>query len=182
MNNENAYVQIRRQLDEQGVSYGVIEHEAVRTSQESAKVRAAGGWPNARGAKALIVKCEAKKGNSFYATLVVPSQYRIDTRTVRTSIGGIRKFRFLTAEEMLAVVQLTPGCMPPFGPTIFEAVAALYVDPRIKEYPEVGFNAARLETSLVVPCADYLRVARPTAIIPLTTGELCDSGGSHDDN
>lgn len=175
MNNEKAYAAIRKQMDQHGIAYSVIEHGPTRTSEDSARARAAGGAPDARGAKALVVRCELRKGGTCYATLVVPSQYRIDGQIVRGSIG-LKKFRFLTPEEMVEIVQLSPGCMPPFGRTIFERVSALYVDPHLKEYPQVGFNAARLETSIVVASVDYLAVAQPTAILPLvTSAELVET-------
>jgi Ala-tRNA(Pro) deacylase len=180
MNNEQAHSAIRRLFDEQGVTYRLIAHEPTRTSEDSARVRALAGAPNARGAKALIVKCEFRDGSQAYSTLVMPSQYRADTRTVRTSIPGLKKFRFLSADEMEQVVNLSPGCMPPFGPGIFDKVQRLYIDPRLQEYSEVGFNAARLETSLIVACSDYLKVAKPTAMVPLTNGELVVVGGCNE--
>jgi Ala-tRNA(Pro) deacylase len=175
MNNQTAHLLIRAAFDQRGILYKLIDHEPTRTSEDSARARARGGAPHAKGAKALIVKCEFKKAADIYATLVVPSHLRIDGRLVRSSVG-IKKFRFLTTEEMRDIVQLSPGCMPPFGPTIFPAVGALFVDPQIAAYDEVGFNAAKLETSLIVRCADYLSVAQPTGLVPLTHGDLSQKG------
>lgn len=170
MNNDIAYRTIQDLFNSQEIAYHLIHHLPARTSEESAKARSTAGFPDAVGAKALIVKCEFRD-HMAYATLVLPSRYRIDNRVVRASLPGLKRFRFLTPEEMHELVQLSPGCMPPFGNKVFEKVSDLYVDPHLADFSQIGFNAAQVERSIIVSVSDYLRASVPTAMVALTSGD-----------
>jgi prolyl-tRNA editing enzyme YbaK/EbsC (Cys-tRNA(Pro) deacylase) len=71
---------------------------------------------------------------------------------------GVKKTRFATADELLALTGLVPGSVPPFGPPVlpFE----LFVDEALSNNDRIAFNAGSLTTSMVVPMADYLAVAK----------------------
>ncbi len=53
------------------------------------------------------------------------------------------------------------GAIPPFS---FDDCLAVLADPRIRENPEVVFNAGRLDRSIWMPSDDYLRIAQPTMV------------------
>lgn len=69
--------------------------------------------------------------------------------------------RFATAEELLALTGLTPGCVPPFGHPIFDI--PLYVDRSIVDNDEIAFSAGLHTASIRMRTADYLRAAQPAA-------------------
>jgi Ala-tRNA(Pro) deacylase len=171
MSDNTAYLRIRQLFEGQGIAYKMIDHEPTRTSEESHRVRAELGFGDAMGAKALLVKCEYRNTVDSLATLVVPARFRIDSRIVRTNIPGLRKFRFLTAEEMFLAVRQVPGSMPPFGGVLYSEISALYVDQRLSDFPLIAFNAARLETSMIVSYHEYIRVAAPDAVALLTNDD-----------
>ena len=54
---------------------------------------------------------------------------------------------------------LVPGSVPPFGRPIMPF--PLYVDAAIQENDRIAFNAGSLTDSMILPMADYLRVAKP---------------------
>jgi Ala-tRNA(Pro) deacylase len=53
------------------------------------------------------------------------------------------------------------GAVPPFT---FDAALPLVADPAIQANEEVVFNAGRLDRSIYMPLADYLRIAMPRLI------------------
>jgi prolyl-tRNA editing enzyme YbaK/EbsC (Cys-tRNA(Pro) deacylase) len=172
MNNEVVYRNILDLFDKHHVKYALLHHPPCRTSEESAQARAGAGYPEAVGAKALTVKCEFID-RTVNATLVLPGFARLEGKIVKANIPGLKRFRFLTVDEMRAAVQLSPGCMPPFGPSIFPAMERLFVDVRLKDFSTIGFNAAHAERSIVVSLRDYLQVATPVTVVPLS--EATDS-------
>ena len=93
-------------LQQHGITFQVLRHEPVYTSEEAARVR---GTPLASGAKALIVK-----GEEGFVMFVVPADRKLDSPAVRRAKGW-KKMRFATREEVLEKTGLTPGSIPPFG-------------------------------------------------------------------
>ena len=93
-------------LSQNGITFQVLRHEPVFTSEEAARVR---GTPLASGAKALVCK-----GEDTIVLFVVPADRNLDSRAVRRAKGW-RKLRFATREEVLELTGLTPGSIPPFG-------------------------------------------------------------------
>lgn len=79
-----------------------FEHEAVRTSEEAAKVRT--GYSLKQGAKALIVRIKIN-GEKKYVMLVVPGDVKFDKKKVQEALHA-KDMRFATEEE---VSQITEG-------------------------------------------------------------------------
>ncbi len=149
-------------LADSGRSYQLLDHAECRTSEQSAAARASAGAPDAVGAKALIVKIE--KGGEF-VMCVLPGVARLDGKSLRKLVGG---HRFATAEEVgLATNGLQPGMVPPFGKLVFPNVARLLVATSLREYHQVGFNAACLTRSIVMNTDDYLAICGADAMVEL---------------
>ena len=55
-------------------------------------------------------------------------------------------------------------------PMSFHPDLELVVDPGLLEYPEIFFNAARLDVSLALNTQDYLRITDPQ-IRPIANGD-----------
>jgi len=136
-------------LHEHGITFQVLRHEPVYTSEEAARVR---GTPLASGAKALIVK-----GEDGFAMFVVPANRKLDSHAVRR-VKGWKKMRFATREEVLELTGLTPGSIPPFG-SIFGLHT--HCDERLAENDVINFNAGDHGISVSMRYVDYVPVEKP---------------------
>jgi Ala-tRNA(Pro) deacylase len=137
-------------LTQKGVSFTVLRHEPVFTSEQAAEVR---GTPLSSGAKALIVKA----GDRFLL-LVLPADRKLDSRKARDMLG-VKALRFATREEVLELTGLQPGSIPPFG-SLFQLPT--YCDPALAENPSINFNAGDHAISVQMTYADYAAVEQPT--------------------
>ena len=91
---------IRAMLDEAGVDYRHVHHEAVRTSEQAASVR---GEPLSIGGKALVVKI----GDGF-RLFVLSASLRLNSTAVRERLGS-RRIRFASAPELLELTGWFPA-------------------------------------------------------------------------
>ena len=162
--NSQAFDCICELFDAHKIDYHVLDHPPCHTSAESAAARANAGFPDAIGAKALMVKMEREQGTEFNV-LVLPGPSRLDSQALKGQFKDLRRFRFATPEEMFDRCRVVPGCMPPFANSVFQQLNKLFVDESLLKHQWVGFNAASLVRSVVVRCHDYIRVAAPNAII-----------------
>src|SRR6266478_1411919 len=87
-------------LNGSGVSFTVLRHEPVFTSEQAAAVR---GTSLASGAKALVVKA----GDNFLL-LVLPADRKLDSRRARDALR-VKALRFASKEEVLNLTGLQPG-------------------------------------------------------------------------
>jgi prolyl-tRNA editing enzyme YbaK/EbsC (Cys-tRNA(Pro) deacylase) len=144
---------IRALLDSAGVRYRHVRHEPTFTSEESARAR---GEDVKVGGKALVVKI----GDEF-RLFVLSAARSLDSAALKRHFG-VKKVRFADKDELLRLTGLVPGSVPPFGPPIVPL--ELYADPSVLENPVIAFNAGSLTDSIVMPVADYVRLARPTVL------------------
>src|SRR5262245_10113533 len=135
-----------------GVPFTVLRHEPVYTSEQAAAVR---GTPLSSGAKALVVKADAR-----FVLLVVPADRKLDSKKARAGLG-CKALRFATREEVEALTGLQPGSIPPFG-SLFELPT--YCDPALSENESINFNAADHAISVQMGFGDYLAVEKPTLV------------------
>ena len=136
-------------LHEHGITFQVLQHEPVFTSEEAARVR---GTPLASGAKALIVK-----GEEGFVMFVVPADRKLDSHAVRRAKGW-KKMRFASREEVMELTGLTPGSIPPFG-SLFGLPTLC--DRRLGENEVINFNAGDHGISVSMRYADYVQVEKP---------------------
>jgi len=166
--NEAAFTAICALFDESNASYRVYEHEPCRSSEESMNVRERLGIKNVIGAKALLCKLYVKGGGEEFATIVLPGTHVLDKKRFKETLG-LKMFRFATAEELKGITGVEYGCMPPFGNQVFPKIERLYVSSRLKEFPNVAFNAAYLEKSIVLPTTDYFHAITPDAVLDFSS-------------
>lgn len=102
------------------------------------------------GAKALVLLAEDRP-----VQVVLPGHLRVDNARLR-AILGTRTLRFATPEELLALTGCAPGAVPPFG-NLFGL--PVLVDQELTEREEVAFNAGSNTVSIVMRCADFLRLS-----------------------
>ena len=144
---------IRALLDENGVAYRLAHHEPTRTSEESARAR---GEDIRVGGKALLMKIGT--GDDF-RLFVISAARQLDSRAIKQHFG-VKRMRFATAEELHELTGLVPGCVPPFGRPILPF--DLYADTSVIENDRIAFNAGSLTDSIIMPLADWQRLAQPT--------------------
>ena len=139
---------IRSWLAAEGVPFREAHHEPTRTSEESARAR---GEEMRVGGKALVVKVD-----DTFRLFVLSAHRKLDSGAIKKRFAA-KKTRFATPEELMEMTGLVPGSVPPFGQPILPF--PLYVDPSVFENDRVAFNAGSLTDSMVVPIADYRRLA-----------------------
>jgi len=147
---DSVFSRVETLLKQQGVSFAVLRHQPVFTSEEAAAVR---GVALCTGAKALICKVDAR-----FVMFVIPADRKLDSKRVRQALG-IRALRFATPEELRELTGLPPGAVPPFG-RLFGLPT--YCDARLAENEQINFNAGDHSISVSLRCADYLRVENPS--------------------
>ncbi len=141
---------LREWLAGEGVAFREVHHEPTLTSEDSARAR---GEELRVGGKALLMR----HGDEF-ALFVLPANRKADSGAIRRELQ-IGKLRFASREELAELTGLVPGSVPPFGRPILPF--PLYVDLAIGENDRIAFNAGALTDSMIVPMADYLRLAKP---------------------
>jgi prolyl-tRNA editing enzyme YbaK/EbsC (Cys-tRNA(Pro) deacylase) len=87
--------------------------------------------------------------------LVLPADRRVDNAGLRRLLG-VRRVRFATPEELLALTGCVPGAVPPFG-NLFDL--EVLVDEELTRCEEVAFNAGSREVSIIMRSADMIRLA-----------------------
>jgi Cys-tRNA(Pro) deacylase len=153
MKYHEAIEKIKQMLDEKGVWHETFEHEAVRTSEEAAKIRP--GYSLKQGAKALIVRVK-KTGEKFFVMLVLPGDERFSTEKVKR-VFGAKDIRFATEDEVLKITGgIKPGGVPPFG-NLFGL--KVYVDSSLMNNEKIVFNAGDQRFSIAMKAEDYLKLS-----------------------
>lgn len=147
---------IKKLLSENKFWFETFEHEAVRTSEEAAKVRT--GYTLHQGAKAIIVRIKLSGSEKKFLMLVIPADKRFDNMKVKKSLGA-RDIRFATEEEILQITGgVQPGGVPPFGNLFGLEVIA---DPSLFENEKIIFNAGDRSYSIAVKSADFQTLVKP---------------------
>lgn len=165
---ENTTLKICALLDSNSVEYKLISHPETLTSEDSFKARAQAGGGYVTGAKAILMKSAPKQGGSEFNVFVLPGNRKISSKALKKQLQ-VKSLRFANREEMSEKTGgLVPGSMPPFASPIFTDLSNLFVDALLLETEVIGFNAASLTQSIIVPCKDYISVANPTAIFPFS--------------
>jgi Ala-tRNA(Pro) deacylase len=136
-------------LEENTVPYKLTEHEAVRTSEEAARIR---GVALKTGAKAMIIR-----GKDDYYLFVLPANKRIDWKRVRAMLH-LSSLRFATEEEAENVAHVKMGSVPPFGNILG---LPTYFDEGLFENEVVNFNPGSTTHSISMKSADLRTLVSP---------------------
>ena len=101
-----------------------------------------------------------KGGESEFALAVLPGDLRCDFAALAAVLSA-KKARFAAPEDAQRLTGCVMGAVPPFT---FDAALPLVADPVIQANEEVVFNAGRLDRSIFMALADYLRAASPKLV------------------
>lgn len=156
--NQQAFDEICKTFKQADIKFNLLNHPPCRTSAESAETRANAGFPDAVGAKALLVKMTFERGYEEFNVLILPGTAKLNSKKLKQFFPNLKKFRFATKEELIELCKVPSGAMPPFGAKIFPAVTKLFVDNSIAQAETLGFNAAFLDRSIIVKSKDYLKI------------------------
>lgn len=146
-------------LDAHKAAYRTLKHEVTRTSEDSARVR---GEPMAIGGKSLVLKAADR-----FVVLVISAARRANSKSLRTALG-VRRLRFATPEELLALTGCVPGCVPPFGRPIVPL--PLLVDTSILRNERIAFNPGSLTDSVIMARADWQRCVEIESVVDVADG------------
>lgn len=95
-------------LDEKGIGYEAIEHEAVYNIEEADALE----LPHREAAtKNLFIKDDKKRN---YYVVVIPSEERLDLKALRDKLQS-RSLKFANESELMDILGLIPGQVTPFG-------------------------------------------------------------------
>ena len=149
--------QLRALLDQEGAHYRVIEHEAEGRTDLIAQIR---GNRIEQSIKSIVVQVRLSKKENIYCLANVPGHCRVDLGAIKEhfnadSIGMAQR------EKAQALTGCVIGAIPPFS---FTDQLQLLADPLIQENAEVVFNAGRLDRSIFMDLADYIRIAKPKLV------------------
>ncbi len=102
---------VTRYLEEQGVSYEVVEHEATATAADDAR---AAGLAADDAAKTVVLR----DGDND-RLVVIPASQRLDLHKVRELLGASKSLRLATEDEIgTDFGGFEVGAVPPFGPLV----------------------------------------------------------------
>lgn len=140
-------------LQAQDACFRVLEHPAEGRSDQVALVR---GTAPGQGAKAML--CKSRDGEAGLFLAVLPGNRRLDFKRLAQAVG-VRRTTLVSPGEAMATTGCVIGAIAPFS---FQEDMRLVVDPAlVQQFPEIAFNAGRLDRSIVLDCDDYVRIARP---------------------
>lgn len=141
-------------LDAGRARYRLIDHPAEGRTGPASELR---GHGLAESAKSLVVRVSLTKRTGRYLLAVVSGLHQVDLAEL-ARLGGGSKAVFAARHVAEQLTGAVSGSIPPVA---FDAGLELIVDPALLEHDEIWFNAARLDRSLAVNTADYLRLVRP---------------------
>ncbi|GAA2000596.1 mischarged aminoacyl-tRNA deacylase [Nocardiopsis rhodophaea] len=151
---EDTHEKLITLLDERGADYRVIEHPPEGATKAVSRLR---GHDPRHAAKCIIVMIKTAEKERRYAAAVLPGDKRVDFDRMKSLFQGV--YAGFAPREVAECLAGTPvGTIPPFS---FHEELELIADPEVFEFPEVFFNAPRLDRTIALPSTDYRAIAEP---------------------
>lgn len=150
----DVHERLRRLLDEESAVYRVIEHEPEGRTASIARIR---GNRIEQSIKSMVVQVRLNRKENIYCLANVPGHCRVDLEAVRKHFNA-DSAAFAARARAEELTDCVPGAIPPFS---FSDQLTVLADPLIQENEEVVFNAGRLDRSIFMKSADYIRIASP---------------------
>ena len=141
-------------LDQAGAAYRVIEHEPEGRTELIAKIR---GNRIEQSIKSMTLQVRITKKENIYCLANIPGDCRVDFDGVKNYFNAT-SVAFASKEKAQELTGCVIGAIPPFS---FNEQLQVLADPLIQQNEEVVFNAGRLDRSIFMKLADYIRVAKP---------------------
>jgi len=144
-------------LDCEEAVYRVIEHEPEGRTELIAKIR---GNRIEQSIKSMVLQVRLDRKENIYCLANVPGDCRIDFDAVKNHFNA-DSVAFAAREKAQALTGCVIGAIPPFS---FSDQLQVLADPLIQQNEEVVFNAGRLDRSIFMKLADYIRIAKPRLV------------------
>ncbi|MFD9325910.1 YbaK/EbsC family protein [Streptomyces sp. NPDC060065] len=154
MPDDDTYRQLISLLDTSSVDYRLIDHEPEGATDTVSALR---GHPVSQAAKCIVLRVKVDRRTTRHVLAVVPGDRRVDLDAVRTLFAA-RYVGFSDAETAQRLARAVPGSVLPFS---FDPDLELVADPDVVAQPQLYFNAARLDRSLVISGSVYAQLAKP---------------------
>jgi Ala-tRNA(Pro) deacylase len=154
------YDKLIADLDAAGARYRLIDHAPEGRTDLVSALR---GHDVARAAKCLIVMVKIGKKQTRYVLAVVPGDARLDLQAVKSLLGG-SYVAFAAQDKAEELAGSQAGTILPFS---YHPRLEVIADPALLKWPELYFNAARLDRSIALAADDYRRLADPR-LAPIT--------------
>ncbi len=154
---KDIHQQLRDLLDREHATYRVIEHQPEGHTEVIAKIR---GNRIQQSIKSIVVQVRLNRKENRYGLANVPGDCRIDFEGLKRHFQA-DSVAFASRDQAQELTGCVIGAIPPFS---FNDQLAVLADPLIQENEEVVFNAGRLDRSIFMKLADYLRIAKPQLV------------------
>jgi prolyl-tRNA editing enzyme YbaK/EbsC (Cys-tRNA(Pro) deacylase) len=141
---------VTRVLEQRGVRFEVVEHDA--TYSAVAEARAAAANPDA------TAKTLALHDRDGYRMAVVPASERLDVRRAREVLGASHHLRLATERELQRdFPAFDLGALPPFGTVPLPEV----VDVRLLRHERIVCSGGEHRRSVMLDALDLVRITEP---------------------
>ncbi|MEU7900421.1 YbaK/EbsC family protein [Nonomuraea sp. NPDC049152] len=150
----DAYERLIADLDTAGARYRLIDHAPEGRTELVSALR---GHEVAQAAKCLVVMVKIGKKQTRYVLAVVPGDARLDLEAVKRLLGG-SYVSFAAKDKAEELAGSVSGTVLPIN---YHPRLELIADQSLLAFPELFFNAARLDRSVALATDDYLRLAAP---------------------
>lgn len=151
----DTYHKLIELLDAGQASYRLIDHEP---EGQTDRISAIHGHDVGAAAKCIVLIVKIGKKLTRFVLAVVPGDRRVDTTKVRALFAGATYVGFAAMDVAEILADSVAGTVLPFA---LHPDLKLIADPGLKAYPELYFNAARLDRSMALKTEDYVRLANP---------------------
>lgn len=141
-------------LDASGARYRVIEHEPEGRSERISVIR--GNRPE-QAAKAMVLDVRGGGGGRRHVLAILPGNRKLDFAAVAALLGA-RKCGFASPETAQAITGCVMGAVPPFA---LHDTLSVVVDQGLLSNRTLFFNAGRLDRSMELDAAEWLRIVAP---------------------
>ena len=140
-------------LDDQKITYELVEHEPVYTNPAMAEAL---GVDESETVKSLVLN--TKEGKMI--VLVLPGNKKVNWKQAAAG-AGTKKVSFAKPEEVSEAVGCEVGCVPPFGHI---STLPIYMDPDLPKKEYVYFNPGVHNKSFKIKGWDLQKLCRPSFI------------------
>ncbi len=141
-------------LDREGAEYRLVEHTPEGRTELIAKIR---GNRLEQAIKSIVVQIRINKKKNSYCLANVPGDCSVDLERIRAHFDAAGT-AVASREKAEGLTGCVIGAIPPYA---FDDRLSVLADPLILENEEVVFNAGRLDRSIFMRSADYIRTAKP---------------------
>ncbi|MET0235231.1 MAG: YbaK/EbsC family protein [Kibdelosporangium sp.] len=150
----DVYSRLLADLDAADARYKLIDHEPEGQTDLASALR---GNPVEQAAKCLIVMVKIGKKQTRYVLAVVPGDARLNLNAVKELHGGT----YVSFASPAKAEELAGSVVGTVLPVSYHPDLELVADPKLLTFPELYFNAGRLDRSIALATEDYVRVATP---------------------